>query len=151
LFGLQASNPVENLVANYGASSRLATAIDPMVGKRIGGIYAGGGGLALYNSVKKIGAIGVAGDTSCTDHAVAWRIRGALAMHPSTGTAGVTTSNLMVNGTAVSVSTASKGDELVQTIGSSDAGEGWSGWAHPQCPNNPTGGTEVGIVSVSGK
>lgn len=150
LFGLQASNPVDANTAYAGTTSLYGTSTDPMVGKRVGGVNVFGGGLALYSAGKKIGAIGVSGDTSCTDHSVAWRIRGALSMHPSSGTAGITTSNLMVNGTAVSISTASKGDELVQTTGSTDAGEGWSGWAHPQCPNNPTGGTTVGIVSVSG-
>jgi hypothetical protein len=38
-----------------------------------------GGGLALYKSGGiKIGAVGVSGDTSCTDHFVAWRVRNTL-------------------------------------------------------------------------
>jgi uncharacterized protein GlcG (DUF336 family) len=149
MYGLNSSNPADAIVA-YGISGiGNATTLDSMVGKLIGGTSTQGGGLALYKSGKKIGAIGVAGDTPCTDHAVAWRIRGALNMHPSTGTFGITTSNMMVNGTAVSVSSASKGDELIQTTGSSDAGKGWAAWAYPLCPNNPTGGTTIGIVSVS--
>lgn len=149
LFGLQESNPVDGSIAYSGVNTLYGTATDPMVGKRVGGVNVFGGGLALYKSGKKIGAIGVSGDTSCTDHAVAWRIRAVLGANPGAETVGITTSNFMANGTTVSISTASKGDELIQTTGSTDAGEGWSGWAHPQCPNNPTGGTAVGIVSVS--
>ena len=52
---------------------------DPMVGGRIGGVNVFGGGLALYNEQGElIGAIGVSGDTSCTDHVVAWKVRHAL-------------------------------------------------------------------------
>jgi hypothetical protein len=52
---------------------------DPMVGKAPGGIVVFGGGLALYDAKGEIvGGLGVAGDTSCADHVVAWRIRHAL-------------------------------------------------------------------------
>ncbi len=52
-----------------------------MNGKRVGGINVFGGGLALYNSSEDIvGAVGVSGDTSCTDHNVAWRVRDALGL-----------------------------------------------------------------------
>ena len=38
-----------------------------------------GGGLALYRSGSDlVGGLGVSGDTSCTDHIVAWRVRDAL-------------------------------------------------------------------------
>jgi hypothetical protein len=37
-----------------------------------------GGGLALYKKGVKVGAIGVSGDTSCTDHATAWKLRALL-------------------------------------------------------------------------
>ena len=47
-----------------------------MVGKKIGGVNVFGGGLALYNAQGKIvGGLGVSGDTSCTDHIIAWKIR----------------------------------------------------------------------------
>jgi hypothetical protein len=40
-----------------------------------------GGGLALYNANKQlVGAIGVSGDSSCADHAIAWRTRSALTL-----------------------------------------------------------------------
>src|ERR1035438_8528286 len=47
-----------------------------MVGSKIGGVNVFGGGLALYATGKVIvGGVGVSGDTSCTDHDVAWRLR----------------------------------------------------------------------------
>ncbi|WP_244559167.1 heme-binding protein, partial [Bathymodiolus platifrons methanotrophic gill symbiont] len=86
LFGLQHSNPVDTYNA-YSApgtdTSLFATATDPMIGKVVGGVNVFGGGLALYTTdgllgTTKVGAIGVSGDTSCTDHTVAWKIRKAL-------------------------------------------------------------------------
>ena len=76
LFGLQESNPVDASRAYLGSPDLYGTDSDPLVGQRIGGINVFGGGLALYNGAgKKVGAIGVSGDTSCTDHAVAWKMR----------------------------------------------------------------------------
>src|SRR5205085_5680636 len=72
LYGLQHSNPVDTGVAYFGNVMLFGTAQDPMVGNRIGGVNVFGGGLALYAaSGKKIGGVGVSGDTSCTDHFVA--------------------------------------------------------------------------------
>ena len=79
LFGLQASNPVDTSVAYGGNADKFGSANDPMVGKRIGGVNVFGGGLALY-AAKKIGALGVSGDTSCADHNIAWRVRKALGL-----------------------------------------------------------------------
>lgn len=79
LFGLQESNPVDTGVAYKGPARNYGKKNDPMVGHRIGGVNVFGGGLALYNSDGKlVGAIGVSGDTSCTDHVVAWKVRHAL-------------------------------------------------------------------------
>jgi hypothetical protein len=59
-----------------------------MVGQRIGGINVFGGGLALYvNGVRK-GGLGVSGDTSCTDHFVAWRTRNNLKLDGLVGVGG---------------------------------------------------------------
>ncbi|WP_369725562.1 heme-binding protein [Bradyrhizobium sp. LLZ17] len=95
LYGLQHSNPVDTEVA-YGNhpgfsgvtqanfnpapvnSQAFGTTADPMVGKRVGGVNVFGGGLALYKAGQRVGAVGVSGDTSCTDHMVAWRTRHAL-------------------------------------------------------------------------
>lgn len=82
LYGLQASNPVDVIVAYQGPASSFGTGThDPMVGQAIGGVNVFGGGLAIYDPKgKRIGAIGVSGDTSCTDHAVAWETRHALGL-----------------------------------------------------------------------
>ncbi len=79
LFGLQESNPVDVHVAYAGPASAFGQPKDPMVGKRIGGVNVFGGGLALYNKAGEIiGAVGVSGDSSCADHAIAWRVRNTL-------------------------------------------------------------------------
>jgi uncharacterized protein GlcG (DUF336 family) len=79
LFGLQESNPVDPNIAYAGKPADYGTPKDPMVGKRLGGINVFGGGLALYDqSGALIGGIGLSGDTSCTDHIIAWKLRHAL-------------------------------------------------------------------------
>lgn len=79
LFGLQESNPVDVHVAYAGSAANFGQQNDPMVGKRIGGVNVFGGGLALYNKAGEIiGAVGVSGDSSCADHAIAWRVRNTL-------------------------------------------------------------------------
>ena len=79
LFGLQESNPVDPSVAYGGDSGNYGQPNDPMVGNKIGGINVFGGGLALYNSQGiLVGGLGVSGDTSCTDHIIAWKVRHAL-------------------------------------------------------------------------
>ena len=76
LFGLQESNPVDTSVAYKGPSKNYGQHNDPMIGKKIGGVNVFGGGLALYNAQGKlVGGLGVSGDTSCTDHIIAWKIR----------------------------------------------------------------------------
>lgn len=86
LYGLQHSNPVDTNIAYQGSPNTYGTNGDPLKNKRIGGVNVFGGGLALYvdgagGKKVKVGAIGVSGDTSCTDHAVAWQIRTALGMN----------------------------------------------------------------------
>jgi uncharacterized protein GlcG (DUF336 family) len=79
LFGLQHSNPVDTGVAYGGSSSNYGQQNDPMTGHKIGGVNVFGGGLALYRKDGKlVGALGVSGDTSCTDHIIAWKVRHAL-------------------------------------------------------------------------
>ena len=90
LFGLQASNPVDTEVAYQGPSANWGTAVDPMVGQKIGGVNVFGGGLALYNaSHQVVGAVGVSGDTSCADHFKAWRVRHTLGLDHLAGVGGV--------------------------------------------------------------
>ena len=79
LFGLQESNPVDTDSAYKGPAQNWGTPNDAMTGKRVGGINVFGGGLALYNASNQlIGAVGVSGDSSCADHAIAWRTRSNL-------------------------------------------------------------------------
>jgi uncharacterized protein GlcG (DUF336 family) len=124
LFGLQESNPVNATVAYAGKPQDYGTSKDPMVGERIGGVNVFGGGLALYDSDGQIvGGIGVSGDTSCTDHAVAWRTR----------------NNLDLDHVPAGVS-ASGDDNMIQDMVVDPAtGHGVSagGFGHPLCLNNP--------------
>jgi uncharacterized protein GlcG (DUF336 family) len=79
LFGLQESNPVDPRVAYGGRPADYGTQNDFMIGRKIGGINVFGGGLALYSaSGKLLGGLGLSGDTSCSDHIKAWKLRHAL-------------------------------------------------------------------------
>lgn len=81
LFGLQHSNPVATDVAYGGNAQQYGQANDPMMGKKIGGVNVFGGGLGLYDSDGNlVGALGVSGDTSCTDHVIGWKVRDALGL-----------------------------------------------------------------------
>ena len=136
LFGLQFSNPVDTMTAYAGNVNRFGTAKDPMTGKRVGGINVFGGGLTLYNSSKKkVGAIGVSGDTSCTDHVVAWKVRDKLPGFEGKNVPG---------GVA-----AAGNDALIQDITDNPAG-GTSvskdGFGHPKCLNNPTAANDGGSI-----
>ena len=66
-------------VADDGKAAMFGQPKDPMVGKRIGGVNVFGGGFALYSKTGELlGAIGVSGDSSCADNAIAWRVRNTL-------------------------------------------------------------------------
>jgi uncharacterized protein GlcG (DUF336 family) len=131
LFGLQESNPVNAAEAYEGSAENFGKADDPLVGKRIGGVNVFGGGLALYFGGQKVGAIGVSGDTSCTDHVVAWKVRA-----------------LIGGGT---VPTFGNFDKMFQDI-AYDPATGLvskasaSGFGHPTCLNNPTAANDGGSI-----
>jgi uncharacterized protein GlcG (DUF336 family) len=99
LFGLQESNPVDANSAYQGNSHNYGKTNDPLVGKRVGGVNVFGGGLPVYKNGAKIGAIGVSGDTSCTDHAFAWKMRDlmGLAGAPTTQVEKLHLTNTFVN------------------------------------------------------
>lgn len=160
LFGLQLSNPVDATLSYQGAPGRFGTNNDPIKGKRIGGINVFGGGLALYKAGKKVGAIGVSGDTSCRDHAFAWQVRAHLAMEPigdptttpkPTGTVGITNFNMNAAGVGQTTLAADnslangndlKGDEMIIiNKNATDATDYWNGWAQPACPNSTSAAT----------
>jgi hypothetical protein len=130
LYGLQHSNPVDTTAAYpQGNATLFGTAQDPMVGTRIGGVNVFGGGLALYNGGVKVGGVGVSGDTSCTDHNVAWRVRHALGLDKF----GAVGADGGVAGDA------NHPDNIIFDITPNpDGGTGISknGFGHPPCPNS---------------
>lgn len=65
LYGLNNSNPFNPLFNGQDTGVRFTD----------GGIITFGGGVALYSNGQVIGGLGVSGDTSCADHAVAYRMR----------------------------------------------------------------------------
>ena len=78
-----------------------------------------GGGVPLYNSSGKIiGGLGISGDTSCTDHEIAKRVRNLASLNPP-------------------------GGQLVDDITYS-APDGTSVFTHPLCPNTFRNGTFIG-------
>ncbi|HET9742629.1 MAG TPA: heme-binding protein [Terriglobales bacterium] len=80
LYSLATSAP-PNPQAAFGNPSTFGTTGDPMVGKAVGGVIVFGGGLPLYSSKGQIvGGLGLSGDTSCTDHVIAWKVRHQLAL-----------------------------------------------------------------------
>jgi uncharacterized protein GlcG (DUF336 family) len=88
-------------------------------GQIAGGMIFFGGGLPLYNSSGHIiGGLGVSGDTSCTDHEIAKRVRNAAALNPP-------------------------GGEFVDDITYSSV-DGPSVFTHPLCLNTYRNGTFIG-------
>jgi uncharacterized protein GlcG (DUF336 family) len=65
LYGLNNSNPFNPAFQPQNSG----------IGFVPGGIITFGGGVALYQSGQVIGGLGVSGDTSCADHAIAFRMR----------------------------------------------------------------------------
>ena len=53
-----------------------------------GGMIFFGGGVPLYSGGKIIGGLGISGDTSCTDHEIAKRVRDLAGLNPPGGKAG---------------------------------------------------------------
>ena len=84
-----------------------------------GGLIFFGGGVALYNADGKIiGGLGISGDTSCTDHEIAKRVRTAAGLNP-------------VGGPAV--------DDITYSLP-----DGPSIFTHPLCPNTFRNGVFIG-------
>lgn len=138
LFGLQFSNPVDPSVAYGGQSSQFGTAGDPMVGGKPGGVNVFGGGLALYTTGGVlVGGVGVSGDTSCTDHDVAWRTRHNLNLDHLAGVGGVSgdaarPDNIIYDILANADGTGGTGQN---PAGSGGVGTSASGFGHPKCLN----------------
>lgn len=100
LFGLQFSNPVDTGVAYKGNAKKYGQPNDPMVGRKLGGVNVFAGGLGLYDEGgEMVGGIGASGDTACTDHIIAWKVRDALGLDNIPGGVGdgFTNDNLIIN------------------------------------------------------
>lgn len=81
LFGLNDSNPFDPsaLAPPSGSGQNQQTLI-------AGGIITFGGGVPVYNaSGSIIGGLGVSGDTACTDHEIAKRVRDLAGLNPPGG------------------------------------------------------------------
>lgn len=135
LFGLPHSNPVaapeaygDKIVggvpvgptdtATYGSDT------DPMIGLVIGGINVFGGGLGLYTAGGvKAGGVGVSGDTSCTDHLVAWRVRNNLGLDHLGTVGGVSGDPTRPDNIVFDITPNPNGGTGVSA----------SGWGHPPC------------------
>jgi uncharacterized protein GlcG (DUF336 family) len=65
LYGLNNSNPFNPSDNQQGSG----------IGQAVGGIITFGGGVPLYQGGQVIGGLGVSGDSSCADHAIAFRMR----------------------------------------------------------------------------
>jgi uncharacterized protein GlcG (DUF336 family) len=138
LFGLQESNPVDTGVAYKGPSSNYGQANDPMIGNKIGGVNVFGGGLGLYASGKVlVGALGVSGDTSCTDHDIAWRVRHALGLDHLAGVGGVSGDTTRPDNIIYDIAQNPDGTGGTgqSPIGSGGVGMSASGFGHPKCMN----------------
>ncbi len=137
LFGLQHSNPVDTAVAYGGDPTLYGTGSDPMVGQRIGGVNVFGGGLGLYAPGKKsVGGVGVSGDTSCTDHFVAWNLRNNLGLDHL----GLATDPLRIKGVS---GDPMRPDNIVfdffPDLNGNLPSNSTGGFGHPTCLNNPVG------------
>lgn len=104
----------------FDASKLLAPAADG--GDRnqiVGGLIFFGGGVPLYNGEGRIiGGLGISGDTSCTDHEIAKRVRDLAGLNPP-------------------------GGALADDITYSSA-DGATVFTHPLCPNTWRNGVFIG-------
>jgi len=83
-----------------------------------GGMIFFGGGVPLYKGGKIIGGLGISGDTSCTDHEIAKRVRNAANLNPTGGA--------LV-------------DDITYTVP-----DGAGPFTHPQCLNTWRNGVKLG-------
>jgi len=118
LWGAANGNPLNPLCA--GSAVDLTTGL----GKVCGGTITFGGGLALYKGQTRVGGLGVSGDTSCTDHEIAKRMREAAGLAP----AGMPS------------------DDIVYA-----AVDGPSPFAHAMCPNTYRDGKKLGDETPADK
>ena len=86
LYGLNNSNPFNPDFLPFHSLG------NPQGEHRVpGGIITFGGGVALYSGGKVIGGLGVSGDSSCADHAIAYRMRRGAGLDKILAALGITT------------------------------------------------------------
>jgi uncharacterized protein GlcG (DUF336 family) len=137
LFGLQHSNPVDAGRAYLGSPNTWGTNGDALKNNRIGGVNVFGGGLALYNGAGvKVGAIGVSGDTSCTDHINAWKIRAILGLDNVPGGVAGNNNDAMIIGDF------RQGDGVNDVVSF-----GVAQFQHPDCGSNGDGVDDADVFA----
>lgn len=113
LWGLNQSQPFNpSALGSYGGR-----------GQVVGGIITFGGGVPIYKNGKIIGGLGVSGDTACTDHEIAKRVRNLAGLNPP-------------------------GGALVDDI-SYSAVDGASAFTHPGCLNTFRNGVFIGTEQAA--
>jgi len=88
------------------------------LGQIAGGLIFFGGGVPLYKDGKIIGGLGISGDTACTDHEIAKRVRNVVGLNPPGG---------------------ATADDIVYS-----PPDNASVFAHPVCPNTWRNGVQIG-------
>lgn len=78
LWGIAAGNPLNPACLSSPSERR-------GLGQVCGGTIAFGGGVPLYRDQKRVGGLGVSGDTACADHEIAKRVRSAAKLDPAGG------------------------------------------------------------------
>lgn len=125
LYGLEKTNPADPAVIAAGPAEAWGTQDDPMIGQRAGGVVVFAGGLALYEAGGDlVGAIGLSGDESCTDHVIAWKMRHQLELdHVPDGVTKAGNDNIIF--------------DIVDdpSLGRRDSA---SGYGHPECSARAT-------------
>jgi uncharacterized protein GlcG (DUF336 family) len=148
LYGLQHSNPVDATEAYKGPAILFGQPTDLLVGERIGGINVFGGGLVLLATGGiRVGGLGVSGDTSCTDHMVAWRVRAALGLDhfgpAATAVGGVSGDPARPDNIIFDIAPAANGG-LLDPVGTLSQSAG--GFGHPTCLFNPDPSTLPAVM-----
>jgi uncharacterized protein GlcG (DUF336 family) len=112
LYGLNTSNPFDpDALAAPGAPGGQGRRID-------GGVITFGGGVPLYRQGRIVGGLGISGDTACTDHEIAKRVRDLAGLNPPGGA--------LV-------------DDITYTVP-----DGASVFTHPKCLNTYRNGVPLG-------
>jgi uncharacterized protein GlcG (DUF336 family) len=118
LFGIAAANPFDPACMSTPQEMK-------GLGRVCGGTIAFGGGVPLYRGKRRVGGLGVSGDTACADHEIAKRLRKAFDLNPHGG---------------------AEADDI-QYLGVDPP----SIFGHPLCINTWRDGKKIGDEKVSGE